>query len=155
MAQYAQGTTIAVSQTINDIHALLVKFGIKEFGQMAVDGMQVMVFRREGVNYKIDVPYPDPDDCRITHTPNSGQIRTKSQQKSFYDKEVQRRMRALLLVIKAKLVAVEEEIVSFESEFLSYAVMSDGRTLMEHARPALESAGSGGPMMLALPGGSN
>lgn len=152
--RYAENTRVAASKTVNDILATLVKSGIDEFAQMNTHTGTTILFKFDGVNYKVQLPYPDPNDISITHTPQ-GRLRNKSDQNAFFQKELDRRMRAFLLVIKAKLVAVEEGIVSFESEFLSYAIMSDGKTMLDHATPALEQVKSqGGSMSIALPGGS-
>lgn len=152
-ARYAENTRVAASKTVNDILATLVKSGIDEFAQMNTQSGATILFKFDGVNYKIQLPYPDPSDVSITHTPQ-GRSRNKSDQGAFFQKELDRKMRAFLLVIKAKLVAVEEGIVSFESEFLSYAVLSDGKTMFDHASPAIEQVKTqGGSMSIALPGG--
>lgn len=61
------------------------------------------------------------------------------------------RWRALLLCIKAKLEAVESKIETFEEAFLSHVIMPDGRTVAEHAIPAIEQAYSSGSMVALLP----
>lgn len=155
MSKYAQNTKVASASTLTEIQSLLARRGVRDFGQMTSDGAATVFFRKDGVNYKMSLPYPDPDSTEFTHTPQTQERRAEETRWRFYEQEVNRRFRALLIVIKAKLVAVDEGIVTFESEFLAHAVLSDGRTMMEHAQPALEAAGSGGPMTLALPGGDS
>src|SRR6185437_13211207 len=60
--------------------------------------------------------------------------------------------RALLLAIKSKLESVSSGIESCEEAFLAHVVMPDGITVGQHARPRIESAYKGAPMMALLPG---
>jgi hypothetical protein len=62
-----------------------------------------------------------------------------------------------LLCIKAKLEAVEAKIETFEEAFLAHVVLPDGKTVGEHALPAVAAIYKGGQLspLLPAPGASN
>ena len=81
---------------------------------------------------RFDLPLPDGDSPR--------------------DQQVQRqRWRALLFCIKAKLESVEAKIETFEEAFLAHVVLPDGKTVGEHALPAVAAIYKGGQLTPLLP----
>jgi hypothetical protein len=156
MAKYAEGTKVNSFASIEEIQRLLRARGCVEFGQMTSQNTAAVVFRYEGVPYRMQLNLPDPDDDKFTCTPSGRWSRSEKQANDAYEQEVKRLWRAILLVMKAKLVAVDEGVVTFHNEFLSYAVLGDGRSVGQHCKPLLERAKDGEalPLTLALPGGN-
>jgi hypothetical protein len=70
------------------------------------------------------------------------------------DRELRRRWRALLMVIKAKLVSVEDGISTIEREFMADVVLPNGKTLGEWVAPQLDAAYQSGGMPALMPGGN-
>lgn len=147
MARYAQGTSVGADQSRLELEKTLRRFGADAFMSAWDDttGAQVVVFRMKGRQIQLAVPLPDPEDRQFTHTPKSRQRRTASAAAEEYEKEVRRRWRSLLLVVKAKLTAVQDGISTLEREFLADMVVDGGRTVEQVIRPYLEQ---GGPLRL-------
>jgi len=57
---------------------------------------------------------PSRNEDRFRLIPSGEYIRTDKQWEEAYDKEIRRRWRALVLVVRAKLEAIETGIASFE-----------------------------------------
>jgi hypothetical protein len=105
---------------------------------------------------RFQLPLPDPNDKRFTHTPGRGQRRTADAQEREYEQAVRQRWRALALVIKAKLEAVEAGISSVEDEFLAFVMLPNGSTVGETIAPQIEASYATGqmPPLLAIEGQS-
>ncbi|MCI0660555.1 MAG: hypothetical protein L0220_05720 [Acidobacteria bacterium] len=79
--------------------------------------------------------------------------RNDAQAFAAWEQATRQKWRALKLAIIAKLEAVESKIATFETEFVANIVMPDGRTVGEHAMPAIEQAYlTGKTPRLLLPG---
>jgi hypothetical protein len=133
---YASRTTVSPARTRNEIEHELEKRGASAFGFNRDGRSNVIMFTLHGLRVRMELEMPDPSGFK-DYTAGNG--RRVSGQK-VYDEEVARRWRALLLVVKAKLVAVDEGITSLEREFLADVVLANGMTVLEEARPAIESA---------------
>lgn len=148
MARYAQGTSVGADQSRLDLEKTLRRFGADAVMSAWDDTTraQVVVFRLDGRQVRLDVPLPDPGEKQFTHTPSGRQKRTATAAAEEYQKEVRRRWRSLLLVVKAKLTAVQDGISTLEREFLADMIVEgDGRTVEQVIRPYLEQ---GGPLRL-------
>jgi hypothetical protein len=111
---------------------------------------------RYAARYRFHVPLPDRGAREFNFTESRGDRRSTDAAEALWTQACRARWRALALIIKAKFVAVEDGIVSIEEEFMPYVVLPDGRTVSEHAQPAIEAAYATGTMgpILTLPAGS-
>lgn len=149
MTRYAQGTSVAEDRTRLEIERVLRRYGADQFAsawEVVEPGTSVhaLAFRLGGRSVRMQLPMPGRDDVEFTRTP-TGRPRSAAAAAEEYEKEVRRRWRALLLVLKAKLTAVQDGISTLEREFLADMVTADGRTVSEVMRPHLEA---GGPLSL-------
>lgn len=124
---YAARTTVAVSRTRQEIEHLLTKHKAKRFA--------VAVERDQG---------------GITFDLSDRRIRIKIRLPGT-DQGDRSRWRALLLTIKAKIESVESGIETFDEAFLAHTVMPDGKTVAEHALPAIAIAYQGKEMPPLIP----
>jgi len=123
MGKYAEGTRVPVAKSREEIERILQRFGADAFGFMSEPDKSMVAFRCRERNIRFDLPLPQ---------------RAAARNVERWEREVRERWRALALCIKAKLSAVESGIETFEEAFLAHVVMPDGRTVGEHAVPALE-----------------
>jgi len=129
---YAAHTKVPVDRSEAEIERTLRRYGADRFGYYSQAGKAVIVFEARDRRLRFDLPLPAGE--------------------SEKDAQVQRqRWRALLLCIKAKLESVESKIETFEEAFLAHVVLPDGKTVAEHAIPAIANAYQGGPMQPLLP----
>jgi hypothetical protein len=132
MRKYAEGTTVAVTRTREEIERLVRKHGAAAFSSGWEKGAAAVSFTMLGrhVRFRLDL------------TPD----RNKSQ--SQREREEQRRWRCLLLAIKAKLEVVQTGIATFDEEFLAHVVMPDDLTIWERMQLLQEE---GRPMLPPVP----
>lgn len=128
MRKYAEGTTVAVTRTREEIERLVRKYGAAAFAGGWEHGSASVSFTMSGrhVRFRLDL------------TPD----RNKSQAQR--EREEQRRWRCLLLAIKAKLEVVQTGIATFDEEFLAHVVMPDDLTIWERMQLLQEE---GRPML--------
>lgn len=135
--RYAEGTTVAVGKTKDEIDRLLSKSGATQT-VMGSDhtGERVLVgFSIAGRQYR-------------------RQASTKRREK--YGKTPREQLereawRALLLIVKAKLEVVASGYSTMEVEFLSDLVLPNGQTVADDVLPKIEAAYNSGTMPLLLP----
>ena len=114
-------------------------------------GISVVQFKMAGRPIKLTVEDPDPSDFKTT---DAGRTRKKSFIDTAVDRELRRRWRALVLIIKAKLEMIEGGGSTVDREFLADIMLPGGTTLGQHIAPQLEEAEKKGKMpQLLLPGG--
>lgn len=123
--RYAQGTKVPASQSKSEIESMLRKRGASSFLSGEANGHYMLMFEMRDRRLKFIVPLP---------VLGRGTTENKVKQ------ETKRRMRALLLVLKAKLEAVDSKIVEFETEFLAHIVFRDNITVGEHMVPQMRQA---------------
>ncbi len=133
---FAQGTKVPVDQTRLEIERTLRRYGADRFMNFVESGRAGIVFELADRRVRFDLKLPTDDDDRAR-------------------KEQRRLWRALLLCIKSKLESVDSGIESFEEAFLSHVVMPDGKTVADHALPAVKAIYQSGEMALLLPPGRN
>lgn len=139
-ARYAEGTTIPVAQSRQDIEQLLGKHGAKQ----AISGSDFetragfvgFTLGKRQIRFKLQ-PYKPRER-------GSG----AQQQPEQYERES---WRTLLLVIKAKLEAVRSGVVTVEQEFLANIVLPNGKLLGEEVAPAVEEMYETGQVRSLLP----
>lgn len=152
MSQYASGTDVSISRSIQELERLVGKHGATGFGYGRDDNEQRtrVMFRIADRMVRFDVHTPDWHDFISTTT---GRRRTQASAMEFAAAEEKRRWRALVLVIKALLVAIADGVITLSDAFLPYTLLpGDGRTFGEWAEPQLDVAyATGGPLSV-MPG---
>lgn len=130
--KYAEGTSVTIKQSRDDIENVLKKHGAGAFAFYSLPGRAVIMFEAHHRKLRFDLPLPPGDTER--------------------DRREQRRLyRSLYLVIKARLDAVTSGIETFEEAFLSHVVMPNDETVYQHAAPLIEISYKGGTMQPLLP----
>lgn len=155
MSRYAERTSVSAAKSRAEIEDVLLRYGAAGFGYMTQGDRAMVEFATEDRRVRFVVLLPDPQDEQFRMTPARRRVRTPEQRHAAWEQACRQRWRALALVVKAKLEAVETGITTFEEEFLAHIVMPDGRTVGEHALPAVDEAYRLGEVrpLLALPGG--
>lgn len=148
---YASGTQVPVDRSRFQLEVILKKYGANKFAYMSDPDGAVVGFQAHDRSIKFVLPTPPPDDVQFTHN-KSGHELSEKQAQDRWEKEVRRRWRALLLVVKAKLEAVSSGISEFEVEFLPYTVLPGGQTVAEMTLPKIAKAYSTGKAPLLLEG---
>lgn len=153
--RYADTTKIPAAQTAFEIQALLTKKGASAFmyGESATD--VAIAFEMESIRYRFVVPIPPEEADEVRFTPR-GVERNATARKDAREQLKRARMRALLLLLKAKLEAVAIGASTLEEELLPAVVMPNGQTVAQWARPQIMERYALGqmPPLLALgPGG--
>jgi len=137
---YADGTTVDVSRTVEQIKRELRKYGATKFAQFETESEAAIAFSVDDLNVKMRIDLPQRCDDEFNLTAN-GKERTDSAASRLWETEVRRRWRCLLAVIKAKLIAVAEKVATIEEEFLPYIVLADGGTVGDRIIPMLSEPG--------------
>lgn len=151
MARYANGTSVPVERTRIEIEETLRRFGADAVSAGYEERVAFIAFRARGRFVRLTLQLPSPSDKTFTHLP-TGKARAPGVARDQYEAECRRRWRALGLLVKAKVAAVADGIAEFEAEFLAHVVLPDGKTVDEHARPAIADAYSSGRTPTLLPG---
>lgn len=133
--KYAADTEVPVDRSRAEIERTLTKFGADQFGYASEQGYATIGFRANGRLIRFDLPLAQRGN--MTERQHAQAIRSA--------------WRALALSIKAKVVAVDSGIVSFEQEFMPFTVMPDGKTVAQHALPAITAAYQGREQPRLLP----
>jgi hypothetical protein len=152
MANFAQGTRISSGQTENEIRNTLKKFGASKYAYYEDDERIGFSFDYEDRRVRIVVEMPDPADDDFVFVPSRREKRSEKAKFEFWQKECNRRWRALAFTIKAKLVTVTEGIRTFEQEFLYDIVLPNNQTVGEYVVPQIRQAYLQGKMPPLLPG---
>ena len=151
MSRYAERTDVTSDRSRSEIERTLARYGASQFMYGWETGRAVVGFAMEDRRVRFDLPMPDRNDRRFTHTPTRGTRRSETAIDAEYDQEVRQRWRALALVVKAKLEAVAAGITSFEEEFLAHIVLPSGETVGGWAVPQIEEVYRTGKMPPLLP----
>ena len=150
---YAKRTTVTAQKTAGDILTLLRGRGVTKTAMYEDERSAQIAFEMDGAAFRIALPLPDPNQKDFHY--HSRGVRTQTESLRLYDAELNRRWRALFMVIKAKIVAVEEGISTMQAEFVGNVVLGDGRTVSETYAPQLGQLSALGQIKaLELPGGS-
>lgn len=154
---YAEATKVTVEKTVSQIVSMVRTAGGSRFAQLDDDQRFVLAFSMADRQVRFTVRFPDPSDdqfAEVRVNQSSSRKASNSERIERWETRRRQRMRALLLVIKAKLESVESEVETFEEAFLSNVVMADGATIYErvHEPIALEyQSGKPQPMLLEGP----
>lgn len=141
---YAEGTSVSVAKSREEIEALLLKKKAGRIGVVLESSCAIVGWSMEHRHVRFTLPLPNPDDKRFRfkdHTQaHPFQKRTQADVERLYEQECREKWRGLLLTIKAKLVSVENGVESFEQAFLAHLVLPGGDTVGQRALPALAEA---------------
>jgi hypothetical protein len=129
---FAADTKVTVSESIADIERTILRYGGGQFVFGISEEQGVIGFSKEGRMVRFHVPFGVATD------------------RDYYQRQRQR-MRALLLVIKARLEAVESGVEAFEDSFLANIVMPTGKLLGQEVRAQIEHAYTTREMPKLLP----
>lgn len=149
---YAEGTTVKIEQSIAEISAIVRKNGGGQFAQMLSDEKAAIAFTMQDRQVRFVVSFGSSADPAFATKGRWSEATTPAERKMKFEARQRQRMRALLLVIKAKLESVESEVETFEQAFLANVVMPNGATLHELVRERVSDAYLTGAMPLLLEG---
>lgn len=145
--RYAEKTKVPTDRSKAEIERTLKRYGAEGFyygwrGKTAILGFQAV---DRHIQFKIDIPEAD----EFAKTPK-GRRRASNPRDTAHAQAIRQRWRALALTIKAKLEAIESGISTFEQEFLAFIVLPDGKRVIDHVLPTIESAYKTGQIPVAL-----
>lgn len=130
--RYAEGTTVSVENSRNELTKLLERYGAEQF-MYGQDGSRTVIqFKMAGYYVQRSISRPSKA------TMAKGYRGSDSQLELAVDKEWRRRWRALVMIIKAKLEMIASEESTVLREFMPDILIGDGRRLEEHMAPQLE-----------------
>lgn len=136
---YAAGTRVSVSRSERELKDLLRKEGAVNIATAEPIGWAVVQFDLHDRRIRLRMPVPFWTEERLTRD-KRGFTRTEAAARKLCAQACQEQWRALVLALRSRFVNIHSGIESFETAFLPYILMPDGKTVGEHALPAVESA---------------
>ena len=143
-------TTVPVDRSKGEIRAMLLKYGVDQFGIMEEPGRALIGFRHQGRTYRIDVPLPTPEIPALA-PPRSRAATDPKAARARYEQEERRLWRVVRAWILGQLEAVESGFKTFEAVFLADTVLANGQTFFTWAAPQLEHQAQSGQLPALLP----
>lgn len=131
---YAEGTAVPVEKTVAEIVGMIRRNEGAQIAQLDEDQRYIIAFTMGSRQVRFTVGFESVDDERIRWRKTNGAartLRTAAQIREAWEGHRRQRMRALMLVIKAKLESVASGVETFEQAFLANVVTSNGRTVHE------------------------
>ncbi len=144
MAKYAEGTSVPVERSKQQIEAMLKKYGATQtmFAEDSQAGQVVIQFVANQRSVRFRLTLPDKNSEQYTE---QRYYRGRTVLVASYDADCRQKWRALWLCIKGKFEAVENGISIFEDEFLANIVIGGRTTVSDIVRPKIaESYERGG-----------
>ena len=145
---YTRDTNVSVNRRREEIIATLERYGAESCGHAQDGNHQVVFFRMEGRRVRLIVEMPNSEEFALTTT---GIRRTGQAHMNAYNRARGQRLRALLLLVKAKLEGVVSGITTVDDEFLAHIYLPDGTTVGEFIQPQIEESYRTGQMPPLLP----
>ena len=136
--RYAEDTSVTVAKSRTEVIAVLDRYGATERAIIEEAGQIVVMFRLEGWSLRVPVALPGPPTART----NARDAWTPAR----HDREVRRRWRVLVLVLKAGLEMAVDAGLSVEQAMAAYLVLPDHTTVAESVLPTLREARDSGRM---------
>lgn len=135
---YAKDTSVPIEKTKAEIERLISNYGATGFvsGWQGEQAMIEFIYNKKRIRFILTLPKKSD----FSRTPTRRQTRSVNATDAAWQQGCRARWRALYLSIKAKLSDIESGISTFEHSFMPNIVMPDGRTVAEHAMPAIEAA---------------
>lgn len=146
-----EDTTVAADKSKAEIRALLVRYGVEQYGIMEDAAQAIISFKRQGRVIRIEVPLPPLPVIRDWWSKAEQQ-----QVRRGWEQEERRIWRVALNWIKNQLEAVESGFRTFEQVFLADTVVRPGQTFSQWAEPQIDELLKTGrlpPLTLSLPSG--
>lgn len=149
--EYASATPVPISRSREEIERTLANYDAASHVLWGSSPQSIVLgFLYRGWQVRITVPVPPRETYR--ENPNDWRPRSDRQVELFYQAEVKRLYRVLLLLLKGKLEAIKSRGASAEAEFLPYFVLPSGATVAEQLGPELEEMLLSGHVPPLLPG---
>jgi hypothetical protein len=143
-------TTVPADRSKGEIRAMLLKYGVDQFGVLEEPGRALIGFRHQGRTYRIDVPLPTPEKPALA-PPRSRAAPDQKAARARYEQEERRIWRVVRAWILGQLEAVESGFKTFEEVFLADTVLTNGQTFFTWAAPQLEHQADSGQLPALLP----
>jgi len=148
MGKYALNTSVSTDKSINEIRAVLKKYGATGFAFGESNQAIQVGFELRGRRVRFRVPMPTAEsvknqiDLNVRNQYTRG-LSNNEVVKRTIEKATPQLYRALLLVIKAKLESVESGIESFDQAFMAHLLLPSGETISEWWAPQADQIYSG------------
>lgn len=117
MGRYAEGTTVSVARSRDEIERIIKRYEVDAFGFMQRGDDVLVQFQRNGRVFRIEIPACDQP------------------------KETRRRWRCVVLWLKGALEYVDAGLASFESMFAYWTMLADGSTVGDKIEEQLDQIG--------------
>lgn len=164
MGHYAEGTSVPVSRSREELQRILERAGALEIAfATGAGGRARCAFRLKSTGLLVALEVPPVDPAALARKLGIRSDRYSKKEGRWLkphelalakaDGEHRRRWRALLLVVKAKLEAIASGISTFEGEFMAGVVLANGRTLEAELAPKLKELAESGAVPSLLPSG--
>ena len=128
--RYAEGTTVAVETTQDEMRRLLRTHGATEFGLYEGPGRQAVQFTMDGMHYRFEVDMPSQDWAKGQVHLRTWDYRFEAAVQNKVDAEWRRRWRARLMWLKTTLeFAAGEDSAELVNVLGAFAVLENGQTL--------------------------
>ncbi len=132
--RYAEGTTVSVPRTREEIEKTLMRYGATGFMYGESGDTAAVAFEMQGRHIRLELRYPPLSQFARSKTV----IRTQAQQEAARAQEIRRLWRGLAMIVKAKLEAMKSGVITFEDAFGMSEVMPNGQRFETWAEPQLE-----------------
>lgn len=113
MSRYAEGTTVAVEKSVEDLRRLAERYGAEEFTYAISPRQGAVMFQLDGVPLRYDVAFPTDSSLSVKQA----------------EAEWRRRWRVVLLRAKGQFEAHLDGDESVTRAFLSNVMLPDGSTV--------------------------
>lgn len=140
MKRYAEGTAVSVESSRGEITGILTKHGVKRQAWASEPEGDMLQFELAGYQFRFTIPRPTVEDVKADYRARGGDWSRVYDPTAKVSAEWRRRWRANVLLLKAKLEFADGETSTVLRELLPYALLRDGRTTLEDAVLASDSA---------------
>jgi len=155
MSRYAEGTTVSVERSIDELRRLLTNNGATHYAYGKDPDGEIVQFAIAEHFYRFTVKPPAAVELRATYVGDDWRAEIRACQINWgirVEAELRRRWRARVLWLKSVLEFMEQ--VPLEESLLSNLVLPDGRTFGGWAAPQVESMYATGGMPPLLSAGA-
>jgi hypothetical protein len=135
--RYAEGTTVGVEKSVEDLRRLSVRYGAEEFTYAISPRQGAVMFRLDGIPLRYDVAFPTGSGMTVKQA----------------EAEWRRRWRVVLLRAKGQFEAHLDGEESVTRAFLSNVLLPDGSTVGDQVDAIGIGAFDGGGFLPALTAG--
>lgn len=149
---YAEGTSVSVEKSVAEIITAIRKHDGNQIAQLDDDLRYVIGFSMYKRQVRFVVQFKPLAD-KAFERDGRGSVRDAVGRRNQWEQHRRQRMRALLLVIKAKLESVESSVETFEQAFLANVVTADGKTVHEQLQAQIAGQYDGGAVAPLVIGG--